>query len=207
MTRSVVWVKPEGAEIAHVTLEAGRLTASGAAIGGDPLPYRLEYELTTGERYVTSRLLVTAYGRGWRRRLELINRPEGEWSIHADAEGDTEGDTAAEAGGGVALPPPGGDAAELRGALDCDLGLSPLTNTMPALRLEGDDPMEILVAWVSVPDLAVTPSRQTYQVVRRDGDRMVVRFADPEFTEEIVFGGGLVLDYPSIARMVLPEAD
>jgi uncharacterized protein len=191
-----MWVKPEGAEIADVELTAGRLAARGTAIGGDPLPYRLEYELTTGERYVTARLLVEAHGTDesgpWRRSLELINRPEGEWSVSAQAEG------------GAALPLPGGDAALLRGALDCDLGLSPLTNTMPALRLpgEGDEPVEFLMAWVSVPDLAVTPSRQTYQVVRRDGALTVVRFTSPGFTEDIVFEDGFVLDYPSIGRLV-----
>ncbi|GAA2458800.1 putative glycolipid-binding domain-containing protein [Actinomadura vinacea] len=197
----MVWVKPEGAEIAEVELAAGRLAATGTAIGGDPLPYRLEYELTTGDRYVTARLLVEAHGTDpatgpWRRWLELVDRPEGEWTVSARAEGR------------VALPPPGGDAAELRGALDCDLGLSPLTNTMPALRTPDATPdagpAEYLMAWVSVPDLAVSPSRQTYEVVRRDGDLAVFRFASPGFTEEIVFRDGLVLDYPSIGRLVSP---
>ncbi|GLZ04245.1 hypothetical protein Acsp03_17110 [Actinomadura sp. NBRC 104412] len=199
MTTPIVWVKPGGAEIAYVELTEGRLTAQGAAIGGDPLPYRLEYELTTADDYVTSRLLVEAYGTDpgtgpWRRRLELTNGPAGEWHIRARAEG------------GVALRPPGGDAAALRGALDCDLGLSPLTNSMPALRLGGDGPAEFLMAWVSVPDLAVSPSRQTYRVVRREGEVTVVRFAVPGFSEDIVFRDGLVLDYPSIGRRVVPES-
>ncbi|MFC5750104.1 putative glycolipid-binding domain-containing protein [Actinomadura rugatobispora] len=195
MMRSVVWVKPEGAELAEVEISAGRLTASGTAIGGDPLPYRLEYELTTGDRYVTARLLVEAHGTDpatgpWRRSLELVNRPEGEWTVSARAEGR------------VGMPPPGGDAAALRGALDCDLGLSPLTNSMPALRTPDAGPAEYLMAWVSVPDLTVTPSPQTYELVRRDGDLAVFRFASPGFTEEIVFRDGLVLDYPSIGRLV-----
>ncbi|WP_067461837.1 putative glycolipid-binding domain-containing protein [Actinomadura macra] len=203
MTRSLVWVKPEGAELADVELDAGRMAATGSVIGGGPFPYRLEYELTTGERYVTARLAVRAYGIDaetgrWRRWLELVNRPEGEWTVTARAEGH------------VALPPPGGDATALRGALDCDLGLSPLTNTMPVLRggfLDDSSrdagPVEHLMAWVSVPDLVVTPSRQTYAFVRRDGDRSVVRYSSPGFTEEIVFApDGLVVDYPSIGRAV-----
>lgn len=187
----VVWVKPEGAEIANVSLGDGRMSATGTAIGGDPLPYRLEYELTTGDRWVTVRLLVEAYGDGWRRSLELINRPEGEWTISARAAGK------------VKLPPPGGDVNELKGALDCDLGLSPLTNTMPVLRsglLEGGQE-EFLMAWVSVPDLRVTPSRQTYTFVRRD----VVNYASPGFTRDIVFGpDGIVEDYPDIGSRVRP---
>ncbi|MBA9006858.1 putative glycolipid-binding domain-containing protein [Thermomonospora cellulosilytica] len=200
MTRSVVWVKPEGAELAEVRLGrlgAGTLTASGWAIGGDPLPYRLEYELSTGDRYVTARLLVRAEGVDpdggpWRRSLELVNGPGEVWSVRAKAEGH------------AALPPPGGDAAGLTGALDCDLGLSPLTNTMPVLRsglLDGGGPAEFLMAWVSVPDLAVRPSRQTYAFVRRDGEHSVVRFSEPGFVNDIVFDrDGLVVDYPAIAR-------
>ncbi|MEU5881508.1 putative glycolipid-binding domain-containing protein [Spirillospora sp. NPDC047279] len=197
----VVWVKPEGAELAEVEFGDGRLAAKGTAVGGDPLPYRLEYELTTGERWITSRLLVEAYGTDpetgpWRRWLELANRPEGEWTISARAEGK------------IRLPPPGGDATSLAGALDCDLGLSPLTNTMPVLRgghLEGGRPEggehEYLMAWVSVPDLTVTPSRQTYAHVRRDA----VRFSSPGFTRTIEFGpDGLVEDYPDIGRRVRP---
>ncbi|KAB2345549.1 putative glycolipid-binding domain-containing protein [Actinomadura rudentiformis] len=194
---SIVWVKPEGAELAEVDLGKGRLRATGSAIGGDPLPYRLEYELTTGERWITARLLVEASGEGWRRSLELINRPEGEWTVSAKAEGRV-------AEGYAELPPPGGDAAALAGALDCDLGLSPLTNTMPVLRggfLEGGR-AEHLMAWVSVPDLVVTPSRQTYRHVRRG----VVNYADDGFTEDIVFGpDGIVEDYPSIGRRVRPS--
>ncbi|TDD66257.1 putative glycolipid-binding domain-containing protein [Actinomadura rubrisoli] len=195
MTRSLVWVKPEGAELAEVDLEAGRMAATGSAIGRDPLPYRLEYELTTGDRYVTARLLVRTSGTDedtgpWRRWLELVNRPEGEWTVNARAEGH------------VALPPPGGDAAAIEGALDCDLGLSPLTNTMPVLRgglLHGGGPADHVMAWISVPDLAVMPSRQTYTFVRRDGDRSVVGFFTPGFARDIVFDqDGLVVDYPSI---------
>ncbi|GAA1557574.1 putative glycolipid-binding domain-containing protein [Actinomadura kijaniata] len=199
MVESVVWVKPEGAELVEVEVGGGRLVASGAAVGGGAVPYRLEYELTTGDRFVTARLLVQAHGVDggtgpWRRWLELVNRPEGEWTVNARAEGH------------VALPPPGGDAGELGGALDCDLGLSPLTNTMPVLRggfLDGGGPVEHLMAWVSVPDLAVHPSWQTYEFVRRDGERSVVRYSSPGFTREIVFGAdGIVLDYPSIGRRV-----
>ncbi|MFC6881187.1 MULTISPECIES: putative glycolipid-binding domain-containing protein [Actinomadura] len=198
MGRSLVWVKPEGAELADVELGGGALAATGSAVGGGDVPYRLEYELATGERYVTARLLVRTWGTGpegaWERSLELVNRPEGEWTVSARADGH------------VALRPPGGEAARFAGALDCDLGLCPLTNTMPVLRsglLDGGGPAEHLMAWVSVPDLAVLPSRQTYAFVRRDGDRSVVRYESEGWEQEIVFDrDGFVLDYPSIGRRV-----
>ncbi|MEV0649077.1 putative glycolipid-binding domain-containing protein [Phytomonospora sp. NPDC050363] len=198
MTRTRIWVKPEGAEFVAAELGRDRLSASGTAVGADPMPYRLTYELATTGRWVTSRLVVETSGADpatgpWRRRLELGNR-DGEWTAAVEAEGTPD------------LPPPGGDVAALSGALDCDLGLSPLTNTMPVLRaglLDGGGPVEFLMAWVSVPDLAVVPSRQTYTFVSGGADHSVVRYASPGFTREVVFDpDGLVRDYPGIGRAV-----
>ncbi|WP_018654989.1 putative glycolipid-binding domain-containing protein [Actinomadura flavalba] len=197
MKRSVVWVKPRGAELATVRFGEGRLEAEGVALGGGPFPYRLEYELTTGDRYVTARLLVRASGDDpasgpWVRHLELVNRPEGVWTVSARAEGH------------VDLPPPGGDAAALAGALDCDLGLSPLTNTMPVLRggyLDGGERADHLMAWVSVPDLRVLPDEQTYAPGRREGGTSIVEYRSPRWDRDIVVDAdGLVVEYPGIGR-------
>jgi len=60
------------------------------------------------------------------------------------------------------------------------------------------------MAWVSVPDLAVYPSRQRYTFVRHEATPHVVRFEslDSSFIAEIVFDDdGLVLDYPGIGRI------
>jgi len=198
MTKTRTWVKDEGAEFTVVELGPDRLTASGTAVGGDPMPYRLSYQLTTADSWVTARLLVETGGVDaetgpWRRLLDLRN-DGGEWTVRTEAEGDP------------ALPAPGGDTAVLAGALDCDLGLSPLTNTMPVLRegmLTGGGSVDFLMAWVSVPALEVVPSRQTYTFVSEEKGLSVVRYASPGFTEEIVFDAdGLVWDYPSIGRAV-----
>jgi uncharacterized protein len=192
--RSLVWLKECGAELAEVKLARGRLTAVGAAIGADPVPYRLEYVLTTTDSYVTSSLRVHTSAVGWRRSLELHRDGHGSWRIVADTEGNLD------------APAPGGDAAALHGASDCDLGLCPLTNTMPVLRhglLAAGDPVELVMPWVSVPDLAVTPSRQRYTPLTQAADSSVVRFDDGDFTADIVFDAdGLVVDYPEIARRV-----
>jgi hypothetical protein len=58
-------------------------------------------------------------------------------------------------------PAPGGDLTSFADALDCDLGLSPVTNAMPVLRHsvhEGGDPVDLLMAWVAVPELSVSAS-------------------------------------------------
>ena len=72
-----------------------------------------------------------------------------------------------------------GQSPELDGALDCDLGFSPLTNAMPVLRdrlHEGGEAREIDVAWVSVPDLTVHRDHQIYEPL---GDRRL-RFESPD---------------------------
>lgn len=191
-----IWAKddPFGTELAEISVGDGALTARSFAIGSDPEPYRLELELTTSEGFVTSRLLLHASGQGWWRRLVLDRARSGEWSASTDG------------GGAPHLGAPGGDMAAIAGALDCDVGLSPVTNTMPVLRHrlhEGEGTHDFVMAWVSVPDLQVTASQQRYTYVARDGNRRVVRFNDPTFQAEIDFDeNGIVADYPGIARRV-----
>ena len=191
-----VWAKDEpfGAELAELTLDRGTLWATGVAVGSEPCPYRLDYQLTTSQRYVTAELVVRTAGPNWRRRLVLERAASGVWACTTEATGDLD------------RPAPGGDLGPLTGALDCDLGLSPLTNSMPVLRhrlIEGGGPVDFLMAWVSVPDLAVYPSRQRYTFVRREAKARIVRFEtlDSDFVADIAFDEqGVVLDYPGIAR-------
>lgn len=194
--RTVAWLKeaPFGVELAEVVLGRHRLSAAGVAIGTDPAPYRLDYRLETRRGFVTARLRVTARGEGWRRRLDLRRAGSGDWSALAEAAGD------------APLAPPGVDAPLPAGALDCDLGLSPLTNSMPVLRhglSRGGGPLDVHVAWVSVPDLRVYASAQRYTFVRARGGGSVIRFetADDGFVADLTFDAdGLVIRYPTLAR-------
>jgi uncharacterized protein len=199
-TRAVVWVKdgPFGLEHAVIKLGPEHLSAEGVAIGGEPVPYRLDYELETGPGFVTTRLRVRSRGEGWQRGLDLRRGPDGTWSVDASEEGVVE------------LPPAGGEPTTLADAVDCDLALSPVTNLMPILRhglLSPGPPVEITTAWVSVPDLAVQADGQRYTFVRSDRDSRVVRFeaTDGTFAAEIVLDpDGIVLDYPGLARRLEP---
>jgi hypothetical protein len=185
-SRLVLWAKddPYGAEVADVTFGDARLSCTGVALGVAGTPYRLDYELETSAEFVTTRLVVAVRGDGWRRSLDLRRSESGAWSG------------------------PDKDLSALEPAFDCDLGLSPMTNTMPVLRhrlLDGAGPVEIVTAWVSVPDLTVTPSRQRYTFRERNDQLIVVHFelVDDDFEEDIIFDAdGLVLDYPKIARRV-----
>jgi hypothetical protein len=188
-----VWVKEAryGTELAEVEVGEDRLSGSGIAIGLEPVPYRLEYELATGAEFVTKRLVVRTRGEGWRRGIDLRRDPSGTWSVDTQSEGVLD------------RPPPGGDLIGLEGALDCDLGLSPLTNTMPVLRHrlhEGDGSLDFVMAWVSVPDLAVYASPQRY-TFRRPGV-VEYRGLDSGFVADLaVDQHGLVVAYPGLARL------
>ncbi|OKK17322.1 hypothetical protein AMK16_20905 [Streptomyces sp. CB00455] len=172
-----------GHATAWLSLGEGRLTARGRAVGLVPEPYWVTYELETADRYVTSRLHVTVEGEGAARRLDLRN-DAGRWT--AD---------------GVRRP-------DLDGALDCDLGLCPLTNTMPVLRhgLHREpvgEPHEFLMAWVSVPDLTVRADRQRYTPLARAGHGAHIRYESDGFRSDVAFDeDGLVLHYPSLAAVV-----
>jgi uncharacterized protein len=203
--RAIAWDKHDaGVEFVEVTLAADALSARGVAIGGDPVAYRLDYVLETSAGFVTTRLDLTAAGDGWRRTLDLRRGPSGEWAASATSDGYPPDSLDAPGGGPDGT---GRGLARLAGALDCDLGLSPLTNSMPVLRhrlLEREGSLDFLMAWVSVPDLGVHPSRQRYTALRDlpGGDRLI-RFEslDSTFTADLTFDrDGLVIDYPGIGR-------
>jgi hypothetical protein len=195
-SRAVAWVKddPFGVEFAEIDLEPRRVSADGVAVGVEPFPYRLDYALETVPGFITSRLHVSSRGQGWYRAVDLTRKPDGTWDISADEQGDTD------------LPSAGGEPATLCGALDCDLALSPVTNLMPVLRhdlLLGGGPVELTMAWISVPALSVHADHQRYSFVRSDRGRRVIRYeaSDGTFAADITFDGeGIVVDYPGIAR-------
>jgi hypothetical protein len=214
MERALIWTG-EGedkdgdfhVEFSAVELGESGLRASGTQLGAVPIPYRLDYRLdATGDGFVTRSLQVEATGAGWARRLRLERDPGGEWAVEVGGEGSPQ-----LASAGEKFPAPGGDADALEGALDCDLGLSPLTNAMPVHRHGLDrEPgsFAFLMAWVSVPDLAVHASRQRYEHLSRGGNGGIVRFEELEgeevtFTSDLEFArDGLVRVYPKLARRV-----
>lgn len=169
-----------GYETAWAEAGDGALRARGRAVGTTPRPYWVSYELDTDGGFVTRRLRVTVETAERTRSLDLRHDGRGRWT--ADGE---------------RLP-------GFENALDCDLGLCPLTNTMPVLRhglLQEPGERRLLMAWVSVPGLTVRPSRQTYTRLgaRADGGALV-RYASGGFRSDIAFDAdGYVVDYPGLA--------
>ena len=181
---ALLWqgVERPALELARAEVRNGTLSAQGAWVRSEPEPYSLSYALETTSGFVTRALEVSAWGAGWSRSLELRRRDDGAW-----------------------VAEPGGELADVAGALDCDLGYSCLTNTMPVLRhglLEGGGPIDLLMAWVSVPGLQVEASAQRYtHIARRPGGGALVRYESGTFVADIEFDGdGFVADYPRLGR-------
>ncbi|WP_340374590.1 putative glycolipid-binding domain-containing protein [Streptomyces sp. SS7] len=169
-----------GYETAWTETGDGLLRARGRAVGTLPEPYWVSYDLDTDGGYVTRRLRVTVETAERTRSLDLRHDGRGGWT--ADGE-----------------PLPG-----FQDAVDCDLGLCPLTNTPPVLRhglhrTPGEH--RLLTAWVSVPALTVRPSWQTYTHLG-PGDRGTrVRFVSGTFRADIEFDAdGFVTAYPGLAE-------
>jgi uncharacterized protein len=181
--RLVIWrgLGEWRAEASYVRIEDGRLSAHGTQLGAEPEPYRLDYTLRTGAEFVTEALELSLLRGGALRRLLLARKPDGTWTADDSP-----------------LP-------EVEDALDCDLGLCPLTNTMPVLRHglldPGAEPREFVMAWVAVPDLTVHRSEQRYEPIDANHVRYVGRHRS--FVGELEFDDdGLVVRYPELAERV-----
>lgn len=194
--RLVVWsgVDEWRAEVCRLEIAPDGVRAEGTQIGVDPVPYRLDYRLDASKSFVTARLEVEVTGEDWTRNLVLTHDGTGAWGIEAGGTGDP------------GLPPPGGDGGLVEGALDCDLGLCPATNLMPVVRHglhRGPGERDFLMAWVSVPDLGVHPSKQRYEHVRLTEAGAIVRYVGEhrDFVGELEFDrDGVVIFYPDLAR-------
>lgn len=187
MTQLMAWhgIDPERADTAAVTLGDRSLTASGTSLYGD---FTLTYELETADAWATKRMRVRVSAPDWWRSLDL-RRDGRHWSATVKGENDNHLKAPTFADG-------------LDGALDCDLQDCPLTNTMPVLRHDlhrKAGSVDFVMAWVSVPDLSVHVSNQTYtgdgstDVVFRSGDFVATLQLDDD---------GLVVDYPGLATRV-----
>ncbi len=156
--------------------------------------YELSWDLSVDPGWITRRLRVSVVSRYWRRKLQLDRATDGVWSATTETQGN------------LKLPAPGiTDPDALSDALDCDLALCPVTNTMPIRRLgllEHPTPETTLtMAWVEVPSLRVVPSRQIYS---SSGDGTVrYQSAERDFTAELtVDADGVVIDYPGLAKRI-----
>jgi hypothetical protein len=174
MDRLMLWrgLDEWRAEAAHVRIDGDRLTAQGTQLGRHP--YRLDYSLRTGPDFVAERLELSVLADGRLRRLLIVRHPDGSWTADDRP-----------------LP-------ELDDAMDFDVLNSPVFNSTPFLRHDmgaGGEARDLVMAFVTVPDLEVRRSQQRYTPM--GGGR--VNYASGDFSADIHFDDdglvGLYEDY------------
>jgi uncharacterized protein len=181
--RLLAWRVTEtaGFESAWLQLRDGSLLADVRVVGQRPEPYWLDYNLATDEDTLTTRLIATARTSAGEVRLDLQQR-DGAWTVD-----------------GVPRP-------DLAGALDVDVGASPVTNTMPILRHalhQQSGEHTFTMAFVEVPSLRVVASPQTYRHMGLDDRGAIVRFASGKFQADLLIDhDGFVVDYPTLAERI-----
>jgi uncharacterized protein len=205
--RVLAWTgpDPDRIEAAQVLLEGDTLRARGTTTTAE---YTREWTLDCGPRRVTRRLWIAVHGDGWSRTLDLARDGDGD---HGDGGARW---TALRAEGDGAPHELDLGPLDLGGALDCDLALCPITNTMPVLRhdlvaaAQAGEPrsVDFVMAWVDVPDLTIHRSPQTYTVLgpAADGGGLI-GFVSEDFRADITLDAdGLVVDYPTIGTRIVP---
>src|SRR5262245_25856648 len=112
---------PDRFDRASIEIRTDAMRAVGTASTRN---FATSWELSIGPGWITRALRVTARGFGWWRSLNLTRSVQTGWRAESEGSGDPD------------LPPPGlADPPSIAAAVDCDLGLCPVTNTMPIRRL------------------------------------------------------------------------
>jgi uncharacterized protein len=185
--RLLIWQidDTDGFDTAWATLDGSTLRADGRSAWLRPKPCWIEYRLETDDDFVTRSMEVASRWDGGSSRV-VIRNDDGRWTVD------------------------GVDRADLDGALDVDLAGCPLTNTMPIrrhdLHLEPGD-RELLMAFIHLPTLGVTPNRQRYTFLRRlpEGGAEV-RYESGSFRSDLTIDDdGFVVVYPQLGRRIEPK--
>ena len=178
MERLLIWrgLDEWRAEVTHVQIDDDRLSAQGTQLGAHP--YRLDYRLVTGAGFVAERLELSLLHEDRLRRLSIVRDPDGSWTADDRP-----------------LP-------DLDGALDVDVLASPVFNSTPFLRHAmgaGGEARDLVMAFVTVPELSVKRSEQRYTPL--GGGR--VNYASGDFSADIHFDDdGLVRVYEDYLERV-----
>lgn len=130
-----------GTEAAHVVAgETGWRLTGELAVEEAGLAARLRYAIDCDPQWRTRSALIEGEAGGRPIRFDLASDGSGGWSRD-----------------GAPLP-------ELTGALDVDLGFTPMTNSLPIRRLAlaVGETRPVRSAWLRFPELRLEPLEQTY---------------------------------------------
>jgi hypothetical protein len=186
MDAHIVWslLPQPGLEHLHLVDGETEVLADGLVLGiADPALFRLSYQVRAAGDW-TVRECQLQVGDTSGQLLRLSSDGQGHWT---DADGN---------------PYPA-----LDGCRDVDISVTPFTNTLPIRRLAltPGESQELLVAYITVPDLGVRPVRQRYTCLSRTASGGLYRYEGLEsgFRADLsVDAHGLVIEYPDIWKRV-----
>jgi hypothetical protein len=175
-------------ESVRLLVAENRFKASGrliAAADGENDAYSTSFEAATDEAGTFSRLLLRVTTAEEERQITINRTEDGLWLVDRGQ---------------------GSERSTFGGALEVDVAGSVTFNALPIRRLNlhrETGRHELPVVFVSLPDLAVRVSQQTYTTVSIGDDSAVVNYKDENFTADLtVDSSGFVIDYPELARRV-----
>lgn len=179
-TTSIVrWRQWQVPGVEHLVLRqsADGISAESVAVSADAEPFAVHYRIACRTDWRTKQVEVNVVGGA---RVVLTADGLGNWSKD-----------------GVPV-------AELTGALDPDLTVTPFTNTLPIrrLRLTRGESAEIAAAFIELPELSIVKSRQRYTCLE-EGRRYFYESLVSGFSREIeIDGEGLVVTYPDFWQRI-----
>ena len=179
---------PDRIDRALIEIGESGLKAEGTSV---TVGYATAWSLDATDAWCTLTVDISAHGAGWMRSLALTRDQNNHWAAVTQMQGD------------AGLPPAGlAEPGSIDGALDCDIGLCPVTNTMPIRRLRlltGNVPETPLVmAWIEIPSLRVIRSDQVYA----SSTPGLVRYRGAGGDDQVeltVDSDGIVIGYPGLA--------
>ena len=182
MESHVLWtpLQQTGLEQLHLVENETSIVADGLVLGIEhATPFRLWYQVRTDSTWNVRECLLQVGGEQGQ-TVHLYADGQGHWT---DAEG-------------IAC-------SHLDGCLDLDISRTPFTNTLPIRRLvlTPGESADLLVAYITVPDLSLRPVRQRYTCLSHTASGGIYRYENVEnnFTADLpVDAQGLVVDYPGI---------
>src|SRR5579859_1096113 len=169
-----------GLEQLHLTENEMGAVADGLVLGiVGTTPFRLWYQVQVDSAW-NVRECVLQVGGEQGQTLHLFTDGQGQWT---DATGVL--------------------CSTLDGCLDLDISLTPFTNTLPLRRLAlaPGESTDLLVAYLRVPELSISPVRQRYTCLSRTPSGGTYRYEglDSHFTANLLVDEkALVVDYPGI---------
>ena len=175
-------------ESVRLLVSDGRLRASGrvvAAASPTTEAFSASFEFTVARSGDVGRGLLRTFTAEEERQISVGRTEDGVWLIDHGQ---------------------GTERNEFDGAADVDVSGLVTFTALPIRRLglhRKPGEHDLPVVYVTLPDLSVRLSRQTYRTVSVTDDGAVINYSVPDFSADLtVDRDGLVIDYPGIAKRV-----